>query len=182
MTGTSMRRMSSPLRHTRRALLAHGAATAAATAAGPSLVAALAALPVSRAHAQQDYPARTVKMVVPFAAGGPADVYARVLSQRLQEALGQAFIVEDRPGAGSIIGTDAVAKSAPDGYTLLVMSNTHTVNESLFTTKPYQLMRDFAPVAPINFSDLVLVGRSGLEARSVHDLIRLAKAKPGSLT
>jgi tripartite-type tricarboxylate transporter receptor subunit TctC len=137
---------------------------------------------VSRAHAQQDYPARTVKVVVPFAAGGPADVYARVLSQRLQEALGQAFVVEDRPGAGSIIGTDAVAKSAPDGYTLLVMSNTHTVNESLFATKPYQLMRDFAPVAPINFSDLVLVGRSGLEARSVQDLIRLAKAKPGSLT
>src|SRR5206468_730973 len=163
--GTSMRRMSNDLRFTRRAWLAHGAASAAASGAAPSLVAALAALSAAGARAQQDYPTHAVKVVVPFAAGGPADVYARVLAQRLQETLGQAFIVEDRPGAGSIIGTDAVAKSAPDGYTLLVMSNTHTVNESLFATKPYQLMRDFAPVAPINFSDLVLVGRSGLEAR-----------------
>src|SRR5438067_12278024 len=95
----------------------------------------------------QEYPSRPVKIIVPFAAGGPADVYARFLGQQLQEALGQAFVVEDRPGAGSVIGTDAVAKSAPDGYTLLLMSNTHTVNESLLTSKPYQLIRDFVPVA-----------------------------------
>ena len=92
--------------------------------------------------AAQDYPTKPVRIIVPFAAGGPADVYARFLAQRLQEAMGQTFIVDDRPGAGSIIGTDAVAKSAPDGYTLLLMSNTHTVNESLIATKPFQLMRD----------------------------------------
>ena len=90
---------------------------------------------------------------------GPADVYARFLAQRLQESLGQPFVVDNRPGAGSIIGTDAVAKSPPDGYTLLLMSNTHTVNESLIPNKPFQLMRDFVPVAPINYSDLVLVAR-----------------------
>ena len=119
---------------------------------------------------------------MPFAAGGPADVYARFLAQRLQDALGQTFIVDDRPGAGSIIGTDAVAKSAPDGYTLLLMSNTHTVNESLIPTKPFQLMRDFAPIAAINSSDLVLVARNGLPVTTLAELIAAAKAKPGSLT
>jgi tripartite-type tricarboxylate transporter receptor subunit TctC len=109
-------------------------------------------------------------------------VYARFLGQRLQESLGQPFVVDDRPGAGSIIGTDAVAKSAPDGYTLLLMSNTHTVNESLIPNKPFQLMRDFVPVAPINFSDLVLVGRAGLPAGTLAELIGQAKAKPGSLS
>ena len=105
----------------------------------------------------QDYPNHPVKIVVPFAAGGPADIYARFLAQRLQEALGQPFVIEDRPGSGSVIGTDSVAKSAPDGYTLLLMSNAQTVNESLMQNKPYALMRDFVPVSPINYSDLVLV-------------------------
>src|SRR2546429_6138783 len=105
----------------------------------------------------QDYPSRPVKLLVPFAAGGPADVYARFLAQRLQEALGQPFVVDDRPGGGSIVGTDAVAKSAPDGYTLLLMSNTHTVNESLIPNKPFVLTPDFLPVGPINYSDLVMV-------------------------
>ena len=100
--------------------------------------------------AAQKYPTKTVRFVVPFGAGGPADLYARFLAQRLQESLGQSFLVEDRPGAGSIIGTDVVAKSAPDGYTLLVMSNTHTVNESLVSKKPFTLMKDFVPIAPIN--------------------------------
>ena len=89
-----------------------------------------------------------MRIIVPFAAGGPADVYARFVAQRLQEALGQTFVVDNRPGAGSVIGTDAVAKSPPDGYTLLLMSNAHTVNESLIPNKPFQLMRDFVPVAP----------------------------------
>jgi tripartite-type tricarboxylate transporter receptor subunit TctC len=130
----------------------------------------------------QDYPSRPVRIIVPFAAGGPADVYARFIGQRLQEVLGQSFVIDNRPGAGSIIGTDAVAKSAPDGYTLLLMSNTHTVNESLIPNKPFQLMRDFAPVAPINYSDLVLVGKAGLAADNLAQLIRQAKSRPGALS
>ena len=129
----------------------------------------------------QDFPNRPIKIIVPFAAGGPADVYARFIGVRLQEALGQPIVVEDRPGAGSIIGTDAVAKSAPDGYTLLLMSNTQTVNETLIPNKPYQLMRDFVPVAPINYSDLVLVVHPSAGANSLVDLIRIAKASPGKL-
>ncbi|MFL6663980.1 MAG: tripartite tricarboxylate transporter substrate binding protein [Rhizobacter sp.] len=130
----------------------------------------------------QDYPSRPVRLIVPFAAGGPADVYARFIGQRLQESMGQPFVVDNRPGAGSIIGTDAVAKAEPDGYTLLLMSNTHTVNESLMPNKPFQLMRDFTPVAPINSSDLVLVTRASLPVQSLRDLIAMAKAKPGGLS
>ena len=129
----------------------------------------------------QGYPSRTVKIIVPFAAGGPADNYARFLAQRLQESLGQAFVVDDRPGAGSIIGTDAAAKATPDGYTLLLMSNTHTVNETLIANKPFQLLRDFVPVAPINYSDLVLVAHPSLNASSTQELIKLALARPGKL-
>jgi tripartite-type tricarboxylate transporter receptor subunit TctC len=129
----------------------------------------------------QTWPAKPVKIIVPFAAGGPADVYARFLSQRLQDELGQPFVVEDRPGAGSVIGTDAVAKAAPDGYTLLLMSNTHTVNETLIPTKPFQLMRDFVAVAPINYSDLVLVANPAVAASTVGALIAQAKAQPGKV-
>ncbi|MDQ6684643.1 MAG: tripartite tricarboxylate transporter substrate-binding protein, partial [Pseudomonadota bacterium] len=150
----------------------------------PRLALALIAwLPLGSAFAAgDDYPSRSVRIVVPFAAGGPADVYARLVAQRLQESLGQAFIVDNRPGAGAIIGTDAVAKSAGDGYTLLLISNTHTVNESLFTSKPYVLMRDFAPVAPINYSDLVLVARAALPQSNLRELLAAAKAKPGALS
>ena len=129
----------------------------------------------------QTYPNRGVKMIVPFGAGGPADVYARVLAQHLSTETKQSFVVEDRPGAGSVIGTDAVAKSAPDGYTLLVMSNTHTTNESLLPNKPFQLMRDFVPVATINYSDLLMVVHPKVEAKTVKEFIDLAKKEPGKL-
>jgi tripartite-type tricarboxylate transporter receptor subunit TctC len=130
----------------------------------------------------QDYPAKPVRIVVPFAPGGSADVYGRFLAQRLQEAMGQNFVVENKPGGGSVIGTDAVAKSAPDGYTLLLMSNTQTVNESLIPNKPFMLMRDFAPIAPINASDLVLVVKAGLPFNSLGGLIQAAKARPGGMS
>jgi tripartite-type tricarboxylate transporter receptor subunit TctC len=129
----------------------------------------------------QSYPARPVRIIVPFAAGGPADVYARVIGERLQHALGQPFVIDDRPGAGSLVGTDAVAKSAPDGYTLLLMSNTHTVNESLIPDKPFQLLRDFVPVAPLNYSDLVMVIHPSVPAATLKEFIALAKSKPGAL-
>jgi tripartite-type tricarboxylate transporter receptor subunit TctC len=123
----------------------------------------------------QAYPAKPIRVVVPFGAGGPADIYARYLGQQMQGVLGQPFVVENRPGAGSIIGTDLVSKSAPDGYTLLVMSNTHTVNESLIPKKPFALMKDFVPVAPINYSDILLVVHPSVPARSVKELVQLAK-------
>jgi len=129
----------------------------------------------------QGYPAKSVRIVVPFAAGGPADNYARFLAQRLGEAMGQPFVVENKPGAGSIIGTDVVAKAPADGYTLLMMSNTHTVNETLIPNKPFVLLRDFVPVAPVNYSDLVLVTHPALPVKSLSDLIKLAKEKPGKL-
>jgi tripartite-type tricarboxylate transporter receptor subunit TctC len=142
-----------------------------------AFVLAGAAVPV----AAQDYPTRPVKIIVPFGVGGPADLYARVVAQHLSEQLKQPFIVEPRPGAGSIIGTDAAAKSPPDGYTLLMMSNTHTTNESLVPNKPFQLMRDFVAVAPVNNSDLVLVLHPSVPANTLQEFIALAKSKPGEL-
>jgi tripartite-type tricarboxylate transporter receptor subunit TctC len=131
--------------------------------------------------AAQSWPTRPVRIIVPFAAGGPADVFARYIAQRLQEPLGQPFVVEDRPGAGAVIGTDYVAKSPADGYTLLLMSNTHTVNETLLSNKPYDLERDFVAIAPINYSDLVLVANPAVPANNVRELIKLAKERPGKL-
>ena len=131
--------------------------------------------------AQQPYPNRPVKIIVPFAASGPADNYARFMAQRLQEALGQTFVVDNRPGAGSIIGTDAAAKAAPDGYTLLMMSNTQTVNESLIPVRPFNLLKDFVPIAPINYSDLVLVAHPSVPAQNLPELIKYAKANPGKI-
>ncbi len=129
----------------------------------------------------EDYPDRPVKIIVPFGAGGPADVYARVLAQHLSDKLKQSFVVEDRPGAGSVIGTDAVAKSPPDGYTLLTMSNTHTTNETLLPNKPFALLRDFVAVTPINSSDLVMVVHPSVPAKNLQEFIALAKSKPGEL-
>jgi tripartite-type tricarboxylate transporter receptor subunit TctC len=129
----------------------------------------------------QTYPSKPVKIIVPFAAGGPADNYARFMALRLGEALGQPFVVDNKPGAGSVIGTDAAAKSPADGYTLLMMSNTQTVNETLVPNKPFQLMRDFVAVAPINYSDLVLVAHPSLAANDIKSVIKLAKDKPGKL-
>ena len=129
----------------------------------------------------QNYPSRAVKIIVPFAAGGPADHYARVIAQRLQESMGQSFVVDNKPGAGSVIGTDIAAKAPADGYTLLLMSNAHTVNETLIPNKPFALLRDFVAVAPLNFSDLVLVAHPGLPDKTLADLIRRAKAQPGKI-
>jgi tripartite-type tricarboxylate transporter receptor subunit TctC len=131
--------------------------------------------------AGENYPARSVKIIVPFGAGGPADIYARFIGQHLQETLKQSFVIEDRPGAGSIIGTGEVAKSAPDGYTLLMMSNTHTTNETLRPNKPFQLMRDFVPVAPVNYSDLIMVIHPSVPAKNLKEFLALMKSKPGAM-
>jgi tripartite-type tricarboxylate transporter receptor subunit TctC len=144
-------------------------------------VAAVALLWPAAGALAQDYPTRSVRIVVPFGAGGPADVYARIMAQHLTEALKQNFVVENRPGAGAIIGTNEVAKSAPDGYTLLMMSNTHTTNESLIPNKPFALMRDFAPITPINYSDVMMVVHPSSGVKNLKDFIALAKSKPGQL-
>lgn len=148
---------------------------------GRQAVVAVLSLCLAAPALAQQYPARPVKIIVPFAAGGPADLYARLVGRQLQEALGQPFVVDDRPGAGSVVGTDAAAKSAPDGYTLLLISNAHTVNESLLPGKPFALLRDFVPVAPINYSDLVMVVHPSVPAKTLADFIALAKAEPGKL-
>jgi tripartite-type tricarboxylate transporter receptor subunit TctC len=129
----------------------------------------------------QAYPSRSVRLVVPFAVGGSADVYGRFLAAKLSETLGQAFVVENRPGGGAVVGSDAVAKSAPDGYTLLIMSNTHTVNETLIPKKPYDLMRDLAPITGVNYQDLLLVIHPSVPANNLREFIALAKSSSGRL-
>jgi tripartite-type tricarboxylate transporter receptor subunit TctC len=135
----------------------------------------------SFASAAQNYPSRPVKIVVPYAVGGSADVYGRFLAAKLSDALGQPFVIENRPGGGAVIGTDAVAKSAPDGYTLLIMSNTHAVNETLIPKKPYDLMRDLAPITGINSQDLLLVANPNVKASNLKEFLDLAKKNPGKL-
>src|SRR5436853_2537729 len=154
---------------------------------GPRLALALAAtllatpILLSSASVAEDYPARPVRIVVPFGAGGPADVTARLIGNVLQEKFGQPFVVENRTGAGGVIGTLEAAKSPPDGYTLLMMSNTQTANESLVPTRKYELMRDLVPIAPVNYSDLVIVVHPQVAARTLAEFIALAKSQPGKL-
>lgn len=128
-----------------------------------------------------DYPSRPVKIIVPFGAGGPTDVYTRAIAEELRKSLRQPFIMENRPGAGTTIGTDVVSKSQPDGYTLLMVSGTQTVNETLYVHKPYQLMRELVPVAPLIDTDLVLVVHPSVPAKTLSELLALARAKPGTL-
>jgi tripartite-type tricarboxylate transporter receptor subunit TctC len=129
----------------------------------------------------QAWPSKPVKIVVPFGPGGPADVYARQIGNELAEVLKQQFVIENKTGAGGTIGADIVAKAAPDGYTLLMMSNTHTTNETLLATRPYSLMKDLAAVAPVNSSDLVIVVNPAVKAKTLQEFIALAKAEPGKL-
>ncbi len=147
-----------------------------------SIVVGWVAVLISVGVSAQDWPNKPLRIVVPFAPGGSADVFGRAVAQHLQGVLGQSVLIDNRPGGGSVIGTDAVAKSAPDGYTLLLMSNAHTVNESLIPNKPFTLTRDFAPIAPISYSDLVLVTRPGLPFNTLGDLIKAAKTKPGGMS
>ena len=131
--------------------------------------------------AAQDYPNRTIRMIVPFGAGGPTDVFTRALGEELRKALGQPIVMESRPGAGTIIGTTEAARSAPDGYTLLMISATQTTVETLNPNKPYRLMRDFVPVAAVMNSELVLVVPQRSPVNTLKELITLARAKPGTL-
>src|SRR5256886_5156939 len=154
---------------------------------GPRLALALAATllatPILLATQclAQDYPTRPIRIIVPFGAGGPADVTARLLGNVLQESYDRRFEVDNRTGAGGESGTLEAAKAPPDGYTLLMMSNTQTANESLVPTRKYELMRDLAPIAPVNYSDLVIVVHPQVAAKTLQEFIALAKSQPGKL-
>jgi len=145
-------------------------------------VAALALFATASGPASaQNYPTRLVHIIAPFGPGGPSDVFSRIVAQKLSEALKQSFVVENRPGASTMIGTDVVAKAPPDGYTLLIISQTHATNESLVANKPFQLLRDFVPVAPIYSGDVMLVVHKSVPVKTLKEFIALAKSKPGML-
>lgn len=148
------------------------------------LAAALCALGLGLAVGQafaQAYPSKPVKLVVPYPPGGPTDIVARVIAQRLQTQTGQAFVVENLPGAGGNTGAAAVARAAPDGYTLLVATTAHAINPSLFKNLSYQFGKDFAPITQLTAGPLVIVVNPALPVKTVGELINLAKAKPGEL-
>jgi tripartite-type tricarboxylate transporter receptor subunit TctC len=158
-------------------------ARAGRAALGTIGVTCLAAVASSGAVASNDYPVRPIRMVVPFAAGGVSDITARVLVSRMQESLGQRLIVDNRGGAGGMIGTDIVAKAAPDGYTLVLASNgTHAVVPHLYKKVPYDPVKDFAPIGMVSISPQVLGVNRDLPVKSVKDLVALAKSRPGALT
>jgi tripartite-type tricarboxylate transporter receptor subunit TctC len=146
-----------------------------------ALFAQLSLISASSGALAQNYPNRLVHVIAPYGPGGPSDVFSRIVAQKLSEALKQSFVIENRPGASTMIGTDAVAKAPPDGYTLLVISQTHATNESLVTNKPFQLLRDFAPVAPIYSGDLMMVVHKSVPVKTLKEFIALAKSKPGQL-
>jgi tripartite-type tricarboxylate transporter receptor subunit TctC len=142
-------------------------------------VAALAALAPAGLVAQA-YPTKPIRLVVPFPPGGATDTFSRTLGAELTRTLGQQVIVENRPGAGTTIAADMIAKAAPDGHTLFFTDlSTHTISSSIYSKLPYDPMRDFAPVAPVNSSPLLLVAHPSVKAKSVRELVALAKKNPG---
>jgi tripartite-type tricarboxylate transporter receptor subunit TctC len=147
------------------------------------LAAGAAALPaVSRIAWAQAYPARPVRWIVPFAPGGSPDIIARLIGQWLSERLGQPIIVDNRPGAGGNIGTEAVVKAPPDGYTLLQVGTRNVINATLYTNLSFNFIRDIAPVASIDREPLVMAVNSSVPARTVSEFIAYAKANPGKLS
>ena len=156
--------------------------SAASFRIGFALLALAASVTLTASSVRADeYPSRPVKIIAPFGAGGPTDIYTRDIAEELRKSLHQPFVLENRPGAGTTVGTDLVAHAAPDGYTLLMVSSTQTVNETLYVTKPYQLLRDLVPIAPLMDNDLVLVVPPTLPVKNLADLLALARAKPGTL-
>ena len=145
-----------------------------------ALTALLLCLTAAGAHAQA-YPSKPVRFIVPFGPGGPGDTLGRMIGRKLTDSFGQPVVVDNRSGATTIIGTELAAKSPPDGYTLLLISTTHAVNQSLFQKLPYDPIRDFAPVTMIASTPFMLVVHPSVPAKTVPDLIALARSKPGQL-
>ena len=145
------------------------------------LACAAACVAASGLAMAQDYPNKPVKLVVPYPPGGPTDIVARVVAQKLQEQMGQPFVIDNKPGAGANTGAEAVARSTPDGYTLLVATTAHAINPSLFSKLSYQLLKDLAPVSQLTSGPLVIVANPALPAQNIQELIALAKGKSGGL-
>ncbi len=141
-------------------------------------------MPVAPAQsaAPAPYPTKFVRFIVPYAPGGSSDVLARTLGQKFGDALGQTFIVDNRPGAGSMIGTNIAAKSAPDGYTIILSDMPHAINPSIYLKVPYDPIRDFSPVSVIGVSPMFLFANVSMQAQNVKDFIALAKIQPGKIT
>ena len=152
------------------------------SARAAAVLAIAGAAMVCCAHAQTDYPAKPVRIVIPIAPGGGTDIVGRMVAQKLTQAFNQQFIVDNRPGAGGIIGSDAVAKAAPDGYTVLLTPTSHTINPSIYAKLPYDTVKDFAPVALLVSVTTVFVAHPSLPARTVAEVVALAKARPGQLS
>lgn len=155
-------------------MLSHRIAFSVAT-----LVAALAIAPAAQA---QDYPARPIRMIVPFAAGGGSDISARTMSDALGQALGTTIVVDNRPGAGSVLGTDLAAKAAPDGYTTLLGNISMTFNAALYKKLPYNALRDLAPISLATEQPNIIVTHPSLSAKTLQEFIALARTQPGKLT
>ncbi len=146
-----------------------------------SLVLCALCVPIAQAATAENYPARPIRIVVPTGAGGITDILARIVGQRLGEGLGQPVIVDNRPGASGIVGSDIVAKSTPDGYTLLMVYPSHPVNPSLHAKMPYDTVRDFAPITMVSAVTLVLIVNAAFPAKNLQELIAMAKEQPGRL-
>jgi tripartite-type tricarboxylate transporter receptor subunit TctC len=172
---TPTRRRSSGAKYNNRGEIMH-------RRGNPALIVALLACFAAAGAAAQTYPVKTVRIIVPFAPGGSNDILARVIGQKLTEAWGQQVIAENRPGGGTVIGTEVVAKSAPDGYTLLMVSPSHSTNPTLLKKLPYDTFRDLAPIILVAHSSNVLLSHPSLPARSVKELIALARSRPDQIT
>ena len=151
-----------------------------ATALGAA--ATLAGVLVAGTALGQGYPSKPIRLISPYPPGGGNDTLARALAQKLAESFGQQIVVDNRPGANTIIGTELTAKAPPDGYTLVLVPSSHASNTSLYARLPYDAIRDFAPVSLLGWGPLLLVTNTALPARNVRELIALAKARPGELT
>ena len=147
----------------------------------------IAAFAINGSAAAQDkaaaaYPAKPIRMIVPFAPGGGLDITTRLIGQKLTEKWGQNVVIDTRPGAATIIGTEIASKAVPDGYTLLMITTTFAINPSLYARLPYDPLKDFAPVTQLNFQPNILVVSASAPAAGINELIALAKSKPGALT
>ena len=147
-----------------------------------ALLALILILAPNPAWAQDAYPARPVKIMIAFPVGGLLDTVSRIVGERLSAALGQQFVIEARPGAGGTLATAAVAKSEPDGYTLMMINDNHALNPSVFKNIPYDSVKDFAPIGFVGYTPLILVANGALPMHSVKDLVESAKQKPGTIT